>query len=425
MAERVLLVASWFPTEHESGVGRVPAPGGRGALGSPGPRGPCGGRRPAALPAPRAPSSAREPRPEPWGLTARVAAPPACGAAGRRSGCSPRSAPGRRGAWLARAARRRSSMRTPCSRAGSWPGPRPGARGALRAHRALLRPRAGALGRARERGAARCCGRRGRGGGEPGAGGAPWRPRARAAARVLPNLVDVRAPPEPRPPARRFVAVCTLRRVKGVDLLLEAVALLAPRRPWLRLTVVGDGPERGSRGARAPARRLGRVRFAGALPRERALAEISAASVFVSPSRARPSASRRWRPPPSAVQWSPRARAARGHHRRDPRGAGAAEDPRRSQRASRPCSPPSCYDPAAWPPASAGPSAPRRTGSAPAACTRPSSDGRCGRTFPLQLTTALISVNSAFPLHVRCSLFTEPRHPGTARIGNTEHATCN
>jgi len=61
--------------------------------------------------------------------------------------------------------------------------------------------------------------------------------------------------------------VGNLVAVKRLDRLLEAVALLAPRRPDLRASLVGDGVLRGE--LEAQARRLGlqgRVRFEGARP---------------------------------------------------------------------------------------------------------------------------------------------------------------
>lgn len=87
---------------------------------------------------------------------------------------------------------------------------------------------------------------------ELGLGRLPWR-RARVA--LVPNGIALGAPPGPRDrlEARRRLAlgqddlavgvVARLWPVKGVDVLLHALALLAPRLPRLRCLVFGDGPE--------------------------------------------------------------------------------------------------------------------------------------------------------------------------------------
>lgn len=104
---------------------------------------------------------------------------------------------------------------------------------------------------------------------------------------VIPNTFDagsftVRDTPLS---ADTLLSVGRLVDVKGHRVLIEALALLAPTRPGLRLRVVGEGPERGS--LEALAARLGiadRVTFVGALDRERLAAEYRSADLFVLPS---------------------------------------------------------------------------------------------------------------------------------------------
>lgn len=69
--------------------------------------------------------------------------------------------------------------------------------------------------------------------------------------RVLPNAIppplrsahDIRAELGIPPTAPIVGTVCQLRPEKGLDLLVEAAAALAPRYPELRVLIVGDGPE--------------------------------------------------------------------------------------------------------------------------------------------------------------------------------------
>jgi glycosyltransferase involved in cell wall biosynthesis len=78
-----------------------------------------------------------------------------------------------------------------------------------------------------------------------------------------------------------------LVRAKGVDLLLDAVAGLAP--PW-RLTVVGDGPERAPLAERAAALGIAdRVSFTGWLNSDDVPAFYRGLDAFVLPSRSAPS----------------------------------------------------------------------------------------------------------------------------------------
>ena len=62
----------------------------------------------------------------------------------------------------------------------------------------------------------------------------------------------------------RVLTICRLVPIKAVDVVIRVLATLAPRHPGLRLTIAGDGPERGA--LEALARTLGvqdRVEFAG------------------------------------------------------------------------------------------------------------------------------------------------------------------
>jgi len=90
-------------------------------------------------------------------------------------------------------------------------------------------------------------------------------------------------PVEPDPDAADFVFVGELRRLKGVDLLIEATARLHADRPC-RVTIVGAGPEAGDFRSLAEARGLGRsITFPGAMP---ARAAFRLGRALVMPSRA-------------------------------------------------------------------------------------------------------------------------------------------
>ncbi|WP_395700235.1 glycosyltransferase family 4 protein [Aquabacterium sp.] len=97
-------------------------------------------------------------------------------------------------------------------------------------------------------------------------------PGARAAARAQLGLPAV---------APVLLTVCRLVEKKGVEVLLDAVARLAPAVPGLRLLVVGDGGRR--RAYEACAARLGLgavVRFEGRVPHEHIARYYWAADVF-------------------------------------------------------------------------------------------------------------------------------------------------
>ena len=107
----------------------------------------------------------------------------------------------------------------------------------------------------------------------------------RARFRVVPNTVDtgVFRPaemPREKPPIR-IVNVALHVEVKGLDVLLRGFASLASGRPELTLDLVGEGPT--TQALRALAAELGiegRVRFAGALPREQVADRLRASDVF-------------------------------------------------------------------------------------------------------------------------------------------------
>jgi len=99
------------------------------------------------------------------------------------------------------------------------------------------------------------------------------------------------APPRPRAGARGIVSVGGLKRFKGFDVLIRAVALLGERGLNPILTIVG-GPDPEEPGVdqylRALATQAGlgdRVRFTGALPHEAVLETIRTAEVFALASR--------------------------------------------------------------------------------------------------------------------------------------------
>jgi glycosyltransferase involved in cell wall biosynthesis len=105
-------------------------------------------------------------------------------------------------------------------------------------------------------------------------------------ARVIHNdLTEAEfAPVAARPEATDLVFVGELRRLKGVDVLVEALARLAQSGKPATATIVGDGPDRMAFEAAAAARGLnGAVRFVGAKDTR---AGFALGRVLVVPSRA-------------------------------------------------------------------------------------------------------------------------------------------
>jgi glycosyltransferase involved in cell wall biosynthesis len=107
-----------------------------------------------------------------------------------------------------------------------------------------------------------------------------------ASARVVHNGVTA-AEFEPivaDPAAADLVFVGELRILKGVDVLIQAIALLAEQGHSLTATIVGDGPDRAAFEAQVKARGLAeRVRLVGARP---ARAAFALGRLLVVPSRA-------------------------------------------------------------------------------------------------------------------------------------------
>jgi 1,2-diacylglycerol 3-alpha-glucosyltransferase len=119
-------------------------------------------------------------------------------------------------------------------------------------------------------------------------------PRRTPIVRAIPTGIDVTAIaalPEGHP--RRLagwepgvdVVLVSLGRVapeKSVDVLVDAFALAARRRPRLRLLLVGGGPAEDDVARRAEAAGMaGRVHVTGRLPRDEALALVKACDLFV------------------------------------------------------------------------------------------------------------------------------------------------
>ncbi|HXW25671.1 MAG TPA: glycosyltransferase family 4 protein [Xanthobacteraceae bacterium] len=89
------------------------------------------------------------------------------------------------------------------------------------------------------------------------------------------------APVAPDPDASDILFVGELRRLKGVDVLIEAVRMLAAAGRPVSVTIVGSGPDADA--FKAQARGLAAVRFPGALPTRQAFAR---GRLLVVPSRA-------------------------------------------------------------------------------------------------------------------------------------------
>jgi glycosyltransferase involved in cell wall biosynthesis len=108
----------------------------------------------------------------------------------------------------------------------------------------------------------------------------------RALVRVVHNGVTAPefAEVTPNPDATDIVFIGELRVLKGVDVLLDAIAQLARGGKTVSATIVGDGPDAGA--FRAQAERLGlsgAVRFLGPMP---ARAGFALGRLMVAPSRA-------------------------------------------------------------------------------------------------------------------------------------------
>ena len=101
--------------------------------------------------------------------------------------------------------------------------------------------------------------------------------------RPLPHFVGPQAPPARTRPAQRIVYVGRLSRLKGVDLLIEAMANLPATA---RLDLAGDGRDRAALEAAAERLAPDRIRFLGHLPEAEVADLIGSSSILVLPSRA-------------------------------------------------------------------------------------------------------------------------------------------
>jgi glycosyltransferase involved in cell wall biosynthesis len=110
--------------------------------------------------------------------------------------------------------------------------------------------------------------------------------RAPALARVVHNGIapEEFEPVTCSPDAADLVFVGELRKLKGLDVLIEALAMLAHEGRNVNATVVGDGPDRGAFESQAAGAGLSKsIRFAGAMPARSAFAR---GRFLVVPSRA-------------------------------------------------------------------------------------------------------------------------------------------
>jgi glycosyltransferase involved in cell wall biosynthesis len=114
--------------------------------------------------------------------------------------------------------------------------------------------------------------------------------------RVLPNVVDeatfMPSDKEDSWDPDQILFVGVIRHVKGLDILVRAFALLSPRRPTLRLLVVGGAYNRGYQRDEAEMHRLvdelgfnGQIRFAGQSSPAEVAAAMRRSALLVVPSR--------------------------------------------------------------------------------------------------------------------------------------------
>lgn len=107
---------------------------------------------------------------------------------------------------------------------------------------------------------------------------------------VIQNGVDTErfTPDTAKRPIDQFIITPGASRLterKGLQYLIEAVALLSPRYPELRLKVMGEGEARPKLEALVKEKGLdGKVTFLGRIPRERTVPYYQEASLFVMPS---------------------------------------------------------------------------------------------------------------------------------------------
>ncbi|WP_299843951.1 glycosyltransferase [uncultured Jannaschia sp.] len=99
---------------------------------------------------------------------------------------------------------------------------------------------------------------------------------------VVPELYDMPVPAEPKA-GLHLVFVGRLAPVKGLRILLDALARAREARPDMRLTIIGDGPDR-TELERLAAPMGAAVSFAGALSQADVAARLAAADALVLPS---------------------------------------------------------------------------------------------------------------------------------------------
>jgi glycosyltransferase involved in cell wall biosynthesis len=103
-------------------------------------------------------------------------------------------------------------------------------------------------------------------------------------------------PPTDEPMVDQVVDVLAVGRLvpkKGFDVLVDAVALLVPIHPELRVEILGEGELRGSLGARIRSLGLeGNVHLRGATPHAEVLARIREAKIVAVPARIAPDGDR-------------------------------------------------------------------------------------------------------------------------------------
>ncbi|MEI8228314.1 MAG: glycosyltransferase [Planctomycetota bacterium] len=105
---------------------------------------------------------------------------------------------------------------------------------------------------------------------------------------VIPNMVDERsfALGEPRSDKVVFFTLCGITEQKGIDHLLEAIALWNPPADRFEFRIGGDGLKRAHYEAKARALGLAdRVKWLGAVSRDNAPALFSQCHIYVMPSR--------------------------------------------------------------------------------------------------------------------------------------------
>lgn len=106
--------------------------------------------------------------------------------------------------------------------------------------------------------------------------------------RVIPNMVDERAfaTGTPAPGKTVFFTLCGISEQKGIDHLLEAIALWNPPARQFEFRIGGDGPQRPAYQAKATALGLDdRVRWLGAVSRADAPELFRDCHIYVMPSR--------------------------------------------------------------------------------------------------------------------------------------------